>query len=130
MQNLPTQPYTAVVVHNNHGKGVREDMQDAVGCSFKNRSPHVILGFHGGTEPGVGPDKENLIQAQQWVEKLVDGVLTNRHVLSGGFAGFFPREEINVVEFFGESGAERLKHLKRRLDPHNIFSQGHLELEL
>ncbi|KAJ5243143.1 uncharacterized protein N7469_001470 [Penicillium citrinum] len=56
----PPHPLSAVILHNKHGKGVRHEVADTVGAAFPNQYQHVIIGFHGGTRPGL-TDKQDLL---------------------------------------------------------------------
>lgn len=120
-QGPPSQPLSAIVIHNNHGKGVRDGVADGIGTAFVNRYQHVILGLHGGTNWETVPDSRETVDATVWVKQLEKQIDEKNFSLRGGFASFFSPEDIDVVEFFGRKLAERLKHLKNRLDPGNIF---------
>ncbi|KAJ9488398.1 hypothetical protein VN97_g4908 [Penicillium thymicola] len=119
-QHLPPHPLSAVIFHNNHGKGVRHEVADAVGAAFPNRYQHVILGFHGGTRPGW-TDEQELAGAARWVIELEEAVDQNGLSLPGGFPAFWPPDQVDIQQFFGEEGASRLRQLKARLDPNNLF---------
>jgi hypothetical protein len=44
--------------------------------------------------------------------------------LPGGFPAFWPPDQVDVERFFGEQRASRLRELKARLDPSNVFHHG------
>ncbi|TIC13950.1 FAD-binding domain-containing protein [Wallemia mellicola] len=120
-QRPPPQPLSAIVIHNNHGKGVQDGIADGVGAVFVNRYQHIILGLHGGTNWETVPDSQETLDATVWVKQLEKQIDEKKLSLRGGFASFFSPEDIDVVEFFGSNITERLRHLKNRLDPVNIF---------
>jgi hypothetical protein len=116
----PPQPLSAVIVHNNHGKGVRHGIADEVGAAFANRYQHVILGLRGGTQ--VDPaDAQELADAISWVTRLQEEIDEDGLSLQGGFPSFCPPEQVDVELFFGVQGAARLQRLKARLGPDNVF---------
>jgi hypothetical protein len=111
---------SVVIFHNNHGKGVRDGIADEVGAAFANRYKHVILGLHGGTKPGHVEAKD-LSNVAIWVSELTDAIDQDELSLQGGFPSFFPPDQVDVEQFFGAQGATRLRRLKTRLDPDNMF---------
>ncbi|CAI7677005.1 unnamed protein product [Penicillium pancosmium] len=119
-RHTPPHPLSAVVFHNNHGKGVRHEVADTVGAAFPNRYQHVILGVHGGTSPGQA-DEQELADAARWVIELEEALDQNGLSLAGGFPAFWPPDQVDVERFFGEQRASRLRQLKARLDPNDLF---------
>ncbi|KAL4919651.1 hypothetical protein BDW62DRAFT_216797 [Aspergillus aurantiobrunneus] len=117
----PPNPLSAVIFHNNHGKGVRQEITDDVGAAFPNRHQHVILGLHGGTKPGQ-VDAQELADAASWVTELEEAIDQGGFSFQGGFPSFWPPEQVDVERFFGR-GAARLRRLKARLDPDNVLPQ-------
>ncbi|KAJ0425010.1 hypothetical protein BJY00DRAFT_326122 [Aspergillus carlsbadensis] len=119
-QHPPPHPLSAVIFHNNHGKGVRHQVADTVGAAFPNRYRHVILGLHGGTVPGCA-DEQELASAARWVMDLEEAIDQNGLALPGGFPAFWRPDQVDIEQFFGEQRASRLRWLKARLDPNNLF---------
>ncbi|KAG2421261.1 hypothetical protein HFD88_000877 [Aspergillus terreus] len=119
-QHPPSHPLSAVIFHNNHGKGVQHQVADAVGAAFPNRYQHIILGLHGGTRPGCA-DEQELASAARWVIELEEALDQNCLTLPGGFPAFWPPDQVDTERFFGEEKALRLRQLKARLDPNNLF---------
>ncbi|KAJ6086684.1 hypothetical protein N7467_005598 [Penicillium canescens] len=116
----PPQPLSAVIIHNNHGKGVRNGVADDVGAAFANRYRHIILGLHGGTKPAA-VDVQDVAEVTTWVKRLEKSIDEYGITLQGGFPSFFPPDQVDVEWFFGVKGAARLRGLKTRLDPENLF---------
>ncbi|KAL3433964.1 hypothetical protein BDV09DRAFT_205068 [Aspergillus tetrazonus] len=116
----PSHPLSAVIFHNNHGKGVRHEVADTVGAAFPNRYQHVILGLHGGTRLGWTNEQE-LASAARWVIDLEEAIDQNGLSMPGGFPAFWPPEQVDIGRFFGEGRAAKLRQLKARLDPDNLF---------
>ncbi|KAL4986248.1 hypothetical protein BDW68DRAFT_189013 [Aspergillus falconensis] len=119
-RHSPPHPLSAVIFHNNHGKGVLHEVADTVGAAFPNRYQHVILGLHGGTRPGWAGEQE-LAGAARWVIELEEAVDQNGLSLPGGFPAFWPPDQVDVERFFGKERASRLRQLKARLDPNDLF---------
>ncbi|XHG01726.1 hypothetical protein AWENTII_005095 [Aspergillus wentii] len=113
-------PLSAVIFHNNHGKGVRHEVADTVGAAFPNRYQHVILGLHGGTRPGQA-DEQEVEDAARWVTGLEEALDQNGLSLPGGFPAFWPPDQVDVERFFGKERVSRLRQLKARLDPNDLF---------
>lgn len=107
-----------VVVHDNHGKGVREGISDISGACFPNRYPHAILGYHTGTGAGLNV----LSKVTGWAIKLQDEVHGSGFELDGGLPSFVPPDRVNVEGSFGLENARRLRALKARVDPGIMFS--------
>lgn len=120
----PPQPLSAVIVHNNHGKGVRNELMDGIGAAFPNRYQHIILGLHGGTKSKPVTDAQAVSEAIAWVRELEHAMDKNKIALEGGFPSFFPPGQVDIVQFFGEQTLEKLRQLKNRLDPENVFCKG------
>ncbi|PKX88378.1 FAD-binding oxidoreductase [Aspergillus novofumigatus IBT 16806] len=108
----PPHPLSAVIFHNNHGKGIRHEVEDNVGAAFPNRHQHVILGLHGGTRPGQ-VDAQELADATRWVTELEEAIDQTGLSLQGGFPAFWPPDQVD--------GAARLQRLKARLDQNDLF---------
>ncbi|KAI9373623.1 hypothetical protein BJX61DRAFT_552115 [Aspergillus egyptiacus] len=119
-QHPPPHPLSAVIFHNNHGKGVRQEVADHVGAAFPNRHQHVILGVHGGTGAGQA-DAQKLAEASRWVTELEQAFDQRGLSLPGGFPAFWPPDLVDVERFFGRQAASRLRQLKARLDPNDVF---------
>ncbi|PGH04001.1 hypothetical protein AJ79_07234 [Helicocarpus griseus UAMH5409] len=119
-QHPPPHDLSAVIFHNNHGKAVRHEVADNVGAAFPNRHQHVILGLHGGTRPDQ-VDEEQLADAAKWVTELEEEIDQNGLSLEEGFPAFWPPNQTDVERFFGRHTTERLRRLKARLDPNDIF---------
>ncbi|PIG83280.1 oxidoreductase [Aspergillus arachidicola] len=123
-RHLPIQPLSAVVIHNNHGKGVRKKTPNGLSACFPNRFPHVILGFHGGTHSDAEVGSDTITEASNWAKQLRREIEERELALDGGFPSFFPPEQIDVEQFFGVQATDRFRRLKDRLDPDNVFSGG------
>ncbi|KAF7587423.1 hypothetical protein BBP40_007242 [Aspergillus hancockii] len=109
------------IVHNNHGKGMRNEISDGIGSVFANRYQHIILGLHGGIRPGPVADAQAVTVATAWAKELEHAINEEGLSLEGGFPSFFPPEQVTISQFFGEQALGRLKQLKKRLDPENVF---------
>jgi hypothetical protein len=120
----PNQTLSAIVIHNNHGKGTRNGNEDGVGASFSNRQTHVILGLHGGTLSTSSDEAQ--AEAKAWVLQLQDDIDTQQIALKGGFPSFYHPDQVDLNTFFGHATAKRLKSFKQRIDPKGFFRQGSL----
>ncbi|KAE8136608.1 hypothetical protein BDV38DRAFT_271951 [Aspergillus pseudotamarii] len=83
----PVHPLSAVIIYNNHGKGIRTKTPNGFSACFPNRFPRAILG------------------------ELEERGLA----LDGGFPSVFPPKQIDVKQFFGMQATENLRRLKSRL---------------
>ncbi|CAH0051574.1 unnamed protein product [Clonostachys solani] len=119
----PIHPLCAVVVHNNHGQGVRRGFDDGIGAVFCNRRRHIILGLHGGTAMGAGPDRGMLAESTAWVRGLLVHLSKLECHRREGFPAFSPPDDVHPADFFGVEAAQRLFQVKKRLDPGNFFSK-------
>lgn len=119
----PPWPLCAVVVHNNHGRGVRRSILDGIGSAFSNRYPHVILGLHGGTCRDLRECDGALDESSSWVGRLETAISRLDCSISNGFPAFCPPDQVDPPEFFKPDSAQRLYRLKQRLDPDNVFAR-------
>ncbi|KAJ5985827.1 hypothetical protein N7522_013023 [Penicillium canescens] len=120
----PSQTLSAIVIHNNHGKGTRNGNEDGVGASFSNRQSHVILGLHGGTLSTFSNEAQ--AEAKARVLRLHDEIDRQQIALKGGFPSFYHPDQVDLNTFFGQATAKRLKSFKQRIDPKYFFRQGSL----
>ncbi|KAJ0129904.1 hypothetical protein HZ326_26994 [Fusarium oxysporum f. sp. albedinis] len=121
--NPPPQTLSAVVVHNNHGKGVRQDIKDGIGVAFPNRRRHVILGLHGGTHENAHNDRDALGESTAWVRHLQKQLSSLNCHLKERFPAFCSPDDVDSTTFFGLDAARRLSRLKAKLDPNNVFNK-------
>lgn len=123
-KNPLTQPYSNVVIHHIHGKAAEGNFPDAIGGVFPNRLDHVILGFHGGTRQEPSTNQDALAQTTMWALNMEEEVDCSGEALKGGFPSFHPPRSVDPAAFFGEESADRLRMLKKRLDPKGMFCGG------
>jgi hypothetical protein len=55
------------------------------------------------------------------VKQLENGLDEQKFSLPAGFANFHPPDDVDLDRFFEQDMVERLRGLKRRLDPGNVF---------
>lgn len=122
----PNQELCAIVIHNNHGQGTEEGSGDAIGSSFTNRYAHVILGLHGGVLNSTLEGYQEQAEAKRWVLDVQDEIDKQGLALNGGSPSFIPPDQVDLTCFFNPFTAQRLKALKRRIDPENLFQKGSL----
>ncbi|KAL1863015.1 hypothetical protein Daus18300_008171 [Diaporthe australafricana] len=123
-RHLPPQPLAGIVIHSNHGLGVRSGVMDGIGAVFPNRRRHIILGLHGGTSIDPQPIINALSHTAEWVTNLKGSISTSGTLMNHAFPSFAPQDEVDPVAFFGPEAADRLFRLKRRLDGDDLFHKG------
>lgn len=69
-------------------------------------------------------DAPELVLLRNWVAKMDTAVTQTPSLAPGGYGGFASPSQVELVSFFGTEAAERLRALKKRLDPENLFGIG------
>jgi FAD/FMN-containing dehydrogenase len=109
-----TSPYSFLVLHYVHGPATRV-APDAT--AFFQRRNHFMM------EIGAAWDASSNGEAdrhRQWAEDLSSALAP--YALPGGYANFLTPQDHNQVESAYGNNARRLRDLKRKYDPGNVFS--------
>lgn len=99
------------VVHACHGKGARTDEA----ASFGIRKPHMLLEAH-----SLATDLETKHLGFAWVESAMDQLQKRGLKMDGGYPNLMMPEE-SIEKCFGKN-LGKLKALKKKLDPNNVFA--------
>jgi hypothetical protein len=109
-----TSPHSFIVFHHFHGPGTHV-ASDAT--AFSMRRAHFMVEIGAAWEPGT--DAEGT-QHRLWASDLSSKVAPLS--LPGGYANFLTRDDHNQIDRAYGNNAHRLRELKRKFDPDNIFS--------
>ncbi|MDR6294528.1 FAD/FMN-containing dehydrogenase [Inquilinus ginsengisoli] len=106
-----TSPYSGIVLHHFHGAGTRVA---AEATAFGLRRRHILVEIVPAWDPGDGT------RHRAWARDLSAALAP--HALPGGYANLLgPDAQDQIAEAYGPN-AERLRQIKRRYDPDNLFS--------
>jgi FAD/FMN-containing dehydrogenase len=106
-----TSPYSGIVLHHFHGAGTRI-AADATAFGLRRR--HILVEIVTAWDPGDGT------RHRAWARDLSAALAP--HALPGGYATLLgPNAHDQIAEAYGPN-AERLREIKRRYDPDNLFS--------
>lgn len=101
--------------HNVHG--VVEAPNSAL--VLPNRR-HITLTLFGAVPSEYSSDGPEFKIVKDWVDKFAAEVETAGLGVKNGYVSFSP-SNVDLESFYGQEDAKRLKALKRRLDPENLF---------
>jgi FAD/FMN-containing dehydrogenase len=106
-----TSPYSGIVLHTFHGAGTRI-AADATAFGLRRR--HILVEIVAAWEPGDSTPH------RAWARGLSTALAP--HALPGGYAGLLaPYAHDQIAQAYGPNAA-RLREVKRRVDPDNVFS--------
>jgi FAD/FMN-containing dehydrogenase len=106
-----TSPYSGIALHHFHGAGTRV-AADATAFGLRRR--HILVEIVAAWEPGDGTPH------RAWARGLSTALAP--HALPGGYAGLLaPYAHDQIGQAYGPNAA-RLREVKRRFDPDNVFS--------
>jgi FAD/FMN-containing dehydrogenase len=109
-----TSPLSFVAIHYFHGAATRIAPGET---AFPLRRNHFMLEIGAAWEPGPGDDGE---AHRAWMLDLSRTIAP--HALPGGYANLLaPDAHDQILDAYG-ANAPRLRSLKRKFDPENIFS--------
>jgi hypothetical protein len=109
-----TSPFTAIALHHFHGAAARVS---ADATAFRLRNKHFLLEIIAAWEP-TSEDEARV--HRRWARDLSQTLAPA--ALPGGYANLLdPNEHDQIKSAFG-SNITRLRELKRRFDPDNVFS--------
>ena len=108
---------TQLIAHNAHGAAIKAD---PTSC-FVNRTPHLVFGIGAGVAPpatGSGPEMR---EAAQFSDRLADSLKAEGLSMDSAYMNFSPPDECDTLLFYGKETTERLKIMKKKYDPQNVF---------
>jgi FAD/FMN-containing dehydrogenase len=106
-----TSPFSGIVVHDFHGKATRVS---PAATAFPLRTPHFLVEIVSAWDDS---SEELDAKHRDWAIDLSRNLAP--HSLSGGYVNLLT-DQTRVEQFYGET-ATRLRDIKRRYDPHNLF---------
>lgn len=109
-----TSPYSFIVIHHLHGPGTQVT-PDAT--AFYLRRNHFMIEIGAAWEPG---SNDEAARHRQWASDL--SAVLAPIALPGGYANFLTSSDHEQIESAYGNNARRLRDLKRRFDPDNVFS--------
>ena len=112
--SVRTSPHSFIVFHHLHGPGTRV-ASDAT--AFHLRRDHFMLEIGAAWEASTDADA---IWHRRWADDLSSKV--EPFSLPGGYANFLTTHDHDQVDAAYGDNARRLRQLKRKFDPDNVFS--------
>jgi FAD/FMN-containing dehydrogenase len=111
-----TSPFSAIVVHDFHGEATNID---PTATAFALRTPHFVIEIISAWDGGTNEQALGHVAWSDTVSTSLGAI-----ALPGGYSNLLsPQEGKRARQFFGDS-AERLKAIKSRVDPHDLFRSG------
>ncbi|MDH6522685.1 hypothetical protein M2163_000807 [Streptomyces sp. SAI-135] len=108
-----TSPYSAVSVHSLHGAAARVPVEDT---AFGIRTPHLMIEIIALWDA----DDSRAAEHRAWADKVGSSFASD--ALPGGYPNLLgPDEASQIAHAYGPNTA-RLLAVKRRFDPHHVFS--------
>lgn len=117
---LPT-PTSIIIMHDSHGAGTRASgaaLEE--NAAFQNREPHLMFGFFPSAHPD---DKEGIEKGRAWADRLFDGVTNAGLAMPSHYINFSTPAKGDGLGYYGPEGIVRIRAVKRRLDPSNLFAK-------
>ena len=109
-----TSEFSAISVHHFHGAATRVPVE---ATAFGLREKHLMVELIAGWEPSADDDGS---RHRSWADRTAEALAP--HGLSGGYPNLLgPDEHTRALAAFGRN-LPRLKALKRRFDPDNLFA--------
>ena len=109
-----TSPFSFLVVHHSHGAGTRVAPE---ATAFAMRRKHFMLEIGAAWEPSSKAEGD---VHRQWASDLSAALAPL--ALPGGYANFLTPDDPEQVRSAYGNNARRLREIKRRFDPDNVFS--------
>ncbi|KAL7943562.1 hypothetical protein V8C42DRAFT_329424 [Trichoderma barbatum] len=117
---MPT-PSTVIIIHDDLSAGARASGSHRVeNAAFPTREPHIMFGFISSAPPN---DQEGLRKSQAWADRLLDNVTTAGLAMPQRYINFSSPTKSDGLSYYGAKGLLRIKAIKGRLDPSNLFAK-------
>lgn len=94
--------------------------------AFLNREPHVMLGIFASAPPD---DEEGMKSCDAWVNKVFDGINAADLAMPHKYINFSSPHKGDGLHYYGADGLARIRSIKSRLDPSNLFAKSTPDLE-
>jgi hypothetical protein len=79
-----------------------------------------MLGIFSSAPPD---DEEGQKKCAAWVNKVIDGINTAGLALPSKYINFSPPHKGDGLLYYGADGLARIRSIKSRLDPSNVFAK-------
>ncbi|KAL7911351.1 hypothetical protein GGI35DRAFT_468896 [Trichoderma velutinum] len=117
---MPT-PQSLIIMHDSHGAGTQASGSCAVeSAAFSNREPHLMWGIFAAAP---SDDQEGLKKSQAWSHRLIENVTKAGLAMPTRYINFSHPLKGDGVGYYGAQGLIRIKAIKGRLDPLNVFTK-------
>ncbi|TFA98237.1 hypothetical protein CCMA1212_010034 [Trichoderma ghanense] len=117
---LPT-PTSMIIMHDSHGAGTRASgAAFEENAAFQNREPHLMFGIFPSAHPD---DEEGMKKGRAWADRLFDGVTKAGLAMPSHYINFSTPAKGDGLGYYGREGIVRIRAVKRRLDPSNLFAK-------
>lgn len=117
---MPT-PTTVIILHDSHSAAtIASGSALAENAAFLNREPHLMFGFFASAPPN---DQEGQRKSHAWTERLFNNVTTAGLAMPQRYINFSFSAKGDGLDYYGAQGLVRIKAIKARLDPSNLFAK-------
>ncbi|KAF9878165.1 6-hydroxy-d-nicotine oxidase [Colletotrichum karsti] len=123
--NPPPGPMCANVIHSAHGRALQEN---PAAC-YPLRRRHRIVNPNAGV-PDAGLQPAEFESYKKWNDGLVAELSAKGLTLPCGYRNLGPDKDVNWTALFGEETLAKLKDVKKKFDPENVFRTGFPRLDL
>ncbi|KAK4083660.1 CAZyme family AA7 [Trichoderma aggressivum f. europaeum] len=107
-----------IIMHDSHGAGTGSSAVES--AVFANREPHLMFGFFAAAPPD---DQEGLKKSKAWAHRLMENVTKAGLVMPTRYLNFTHPLKGDGFSYYGAQGLIRIKAIKGRLDPLNLFTK-------
>lgn len=104
-----------MVMHSIHGAAARPNPETSFPLRSQHRSFHTV----GNPETGV---------REAWGAEAVAALDAGGFSIPSSYGNLTPSDEFDIVATYGLERLEKLREIKRRYDPRNVFSRGYPRL--
>ncbi|KAJ3955482.1 hypothetical protein N0V92_007992 [Colletotrichum tropicale] len=123
--NPPPGPWCANVIHSAHGRVLEPNPE----ACYPLRKRHRIFNPNAGVQDAQGETTE-FEGYKEWNDGLIAKLKERGLTLPYGYRNLSPESDIDWVATYGDETLQRLKGIKNKFDPENVFRTGYPRLEL
>ncbi|TDZ24583.1 FAD-linked oxidoreductase aurO [Colletotrichum orbiculare MAFF 240422] len=118
--NLAPGPASVTVIHKVHGRALGENP----GACFPLRKPHRLVNPTAAVSD-ASTQASDFEEYKKWARGFVEELSDEGLALPYGYRNLGPDEDTNWVATYGEETLARLKDIKLKFDPDDVFDKGH-----
>ncbi|KAK1574070.1 uncharacterized protein LY79DRAFT_673204 [Colletotrichum navitas] len=115
----------ATVMHTAHGRALNKKPGACHPPRTRRRIAAISVGIVDATAQAAEYEKY-----KNWADDMVDDLCKQRHALLYGCRNLSSDTDVDWVATYGEETAARLKEVKKKFDPANVFKNGYPRLDL